>query len=123
MNLYFFLSKAMPAWENVWNEKGGRLTISPPTTLFDQTFEKIVLLLAGSSLESATTDLLEEGTEEGLIIGVVASRRARGDRIELWLGGKVASTPAPSGWVEALKKVLNGELGESMETGKFKKHF
>lgn len=73
--------------------QGGRLTISPSPALFDSTFERIVLLLAGSALEAATTDILNGPAEvgaakEGLVIGVVASRRARGDRIELWLGGK-----------------------------------
>lgn len=124
MNLYFFRSKAMPAWEDAWNEKGGRLTLSPPTHAFDNIFEQLVLLLGGSDLEAATSELLLKNGftgEEGLIIGVVASRRARGDRIEIWLGGRAERTAPGGEWIEALKKTTENAL--DIDVGKYKKHF
>ncbi|GAA5940805.1 eukaryotic translation initiation factor 4E [Sporobolomyces koalae] len=138
MNLHFFRTGISPTWEDPYNEKGGRLTISPPAALFDPIYERLVLLLAGSSLELATSDLLtNEGPspvskrpptpgppQEGLIMGVVASRRARGDRIELWVGGKEKREPTPGDWIDRLKEVLAEQLEmPELRTSKYKKHF
>jgi len=43
-------------------------------------------------------------------MGVVASRRARGDRIELWIGGKAKREPTPGDWIDRLKEVLADQL-------------
>lgn len=100
------------------------MTISPQAALFDSIYERLVLLLAGSSLELSTSSLLAtEGPspaskrpptpgpiQEGLIMGVVASRRARGDRIELWVGGKQKKEPTPGDWIDRLKEVLADQL-------------
>ncbi|KAL8279173.1 hypothetical protein RQP46_008429 [Phenoliferia psychrophenolica] len=111
---------------------GGRITISPPSALIDACFERLVLAVAGSSLEAATSEIIASpdsgpgrtGIPEGLIIGAVASRRARGDRIELWLAGAKPREPAPSGWVDILKECLATELDmPELRSGKFKKHF
>lgn len=110
------------AWEAIENEKGGRLTISPPSQNFDACYERLILLLAGSSLESGAAELLKEGGVEGFVTGVVASRRPRGDRIELWLGGKDNTAP-PQPWVEALKEVLGNELEmPELKASKYKRH-
>lgn len=95
--------------------QGGRLTISPPLAIFDLVYESLVLLLAGSSLEAGASERLNPaGTDpkkpEGIVTGVVASRRARGDRIELWLGGREERTPPPNEWIEQLKDALGDEL-------------
>jgi hypothetical protein len=45
-----------------------------------------------------------------MIMGVVASRRARGDRIELWVGGKAKKEPTPGDWIDRLKEVLADQL-------------
>ncbi|GAA5923882.1 hypothetical protein JCM1841_001423 [Sporobolomyces salmonicolor] len=138
MNLHFFRTGISPTWEDPYNEKGGRLTISPSAHLFDMIYERLILLLAGSALELGTSDLLQtEGPapgskrpptpgppQEGLIMGVVASRRARGDRIELWLGGRQKREPAPGDWIDRLKEVLAAELEmPELRTSKYKKHF
>ncbi|GAA5838811.1 hypothetical protein JCM3766R1_004216 [Sporobolomyces carnicolor] len=138
MNLHFFRTGISPTWEDPYNEKGGRLTISPPAALFDPIYERLVLLLAGSSLELATSSLLAtEGPspvskrpptpgplQEGMIMGVVASRRARGDRIELWVGGKAKKEPTPGDWIDRLKEVLADQLEmPELRTSKYKKHF
>ncbi|KAM0752736.1 translation initiation factor eIF4e [Meredithblackwellia eburnea MCA 4105] len=133
-NLHFFREGITPTWEDPWNEKGGRLTITPPLVQLDSIYERLVLLLAGSALESGVSDLLKAqpnpnpnpkgAGKEGLIMGVVASRRARGDRIELWLGGREKKEPTPMEWVDRLKECLSEELGmPELKTGKFKKHF
>ncbi|KWU46970.1 translation initiation factor eIF4e [Rhodotorula sp. JG-1b] len=151
MNLHFFRTGITPTWEDPFNEKGGRLTISPSAHLFDSIYERLILLLAGSALELSASELLHsEGgpnaadgkkrgnnataaaagnnnngpVVEGMVNGVVASRRARGDRIEVWLGGKKRKEPAPGPWIDALKEVLSEELGlPEVRTGKYKKHF
>lgn len=43
-------------------------------------------------------------------MGVVASRRARGDRIELWVGGKAKREPTPGDWIDRLKEVLADQV-------------
>jgi len=138
MNLHFFRTGISPTWEDPYNEKGGRLTISPPAQFFDPIYERLVLLLAGSSLELGTSELLQtEGPapsskrpptpgppQEGMIMGVVASRRARGDRIELWIGGKAKREPTPGDWIDRLKEVLADQLEmPELRTSKYKKHF
>ncbi|GAA6049769.1 hypothetical protein JCM3770_002152 [Rhodotorula araucariae] len=138
MNLHFFRSGINPTWEDPYNEKGGRITISPSAALFDSIYERLVFLLAGAALELGTSDLLlTEGPapgskrpptpgppQEGQINGVVASRRARGDRIEIWLGGREKKTPVPGEWLDRFKEVLAAELEDpAMRTAKYKKHF
>lgn len=64
--------------------QGGRLTISPPAAIFESTYERLVLLLAGSVIECSARDALQAAAagdstreiKEGRIVGVVASRRA-----------------------------------------------
>lgn len=64
--------------------QGGRITISPNANIFDYVYERLVLLLAGASLEIQAAELPQgegaaaEGKSKqlGLINGVVASRRA-----------------------------------------------
>ena len=100
------------------NKLGGRLTISLPNNLLDSTFSALVLLLVGSIVE---IDALPTQESHGGICGVVASRRQRGDRIEVWLGGP----EEPNGqWVDRVKEVLARELGmPDIEQGRYKKHF
>ncbi|GAA5856765.1 hypothetical protein JCM8547_008830 [Rhodosporidiobolus lusitaniae] len=139
MNLHFFRTGISPTWEDPYNEKGGRITISPSAHAFDSVYERLILLLAGASLEIQAAELLlSEGPspngkprpanagppQVGLINGVVASRRARGDRIELWLGGAQKKEPAPPEWLERLREVLAVELEDpALRTAKYKKHF
>ncbi|GAA5988429.1 hypothetical protein JCM11641_005339 [Rhodosporidiobolus odoratus] len=126
-NLHFFRSGISPTWEDPYNEKGGRITISPHATNFDSVYERLVLLCGGASLEIQASELLQaEGSDrgEGMIMGVVASRRARGDRIELWLGGKQKKEPAPMDWINHLRQVLSQELEDpALANAKYKKHF
>ncbi|BGP24772.1 translation Initiation factor eIF-4e [Rhodotorula toruloides] len=138
-NLHFFRTGISPTWEDPYNEKGGRLTISPSPVTFDSIYERLILLLAGSSLEIQTSHILRtEGPSpnskrnpsappadlpEGMVMGVVASRRARGDRIEVWVGGKGKKEPAPMEWVDRFKEVLGDELGlAELKTSRYKKH-
>lgn len=113
----------MIAWEAPENAKGGRFTISPSSATFDLTFERLILLLAGSALESTASTLLNNPSAEGYITGVVASRRPRGDRIELWLGGKDMNGPPGQEWLEKLKEALAEELEmPELRNTKYKRH-
>lgn len=51
-----------------------------------------------------------------LVCGVVANRRARGDRIEIWLGGE---TVPDMSWVEQVREHISKELG--VDVGKWRK--
>lgn len=58
--------------------QGGRLTITPDSRKFELVFERLIMLLAGSSLEAAATALGGEDVDasaEGFVTGAVASRR------------------------------------------------
>ncbi|KDE08927.1 hypothetical protein MVLG_01020 [Microbotryum lychnidis-dioicae p1A1 Lamole] len=126
-NLHFFRAGVSPTWEDPWNSKGGRLIIQPTPAMFETVFERLVFLLAGSAVEVAASEILKKAgksSKEGFIIGAVASRRARGDRIEVWLGGTEKVTPAPSEWIEAIKERLSEELElPEVKTGKYRMHF
>ncbi|GAA5820234.1 hypothetical protein JCM11251_005535 [Rhodosporidiobolus azoricus] len=132
-NLHFFRSGISPTWEDPYNEKGGRITISPHANLFDAVYERLILLSAGASLEIQAAELVQNGgknastagpSPDGMIMGVVASRRARGDRIEVWLGGKEKREAAHPDWIASLKEVIAQELElPELRTVKFKKHF
>ncbi|SCZ88581.1 BZ3500_MvSof-1268-A1-R1_Chr2-1g04504 [Microbotryum saponariae] len=126
-NLHFFRAGVSPTWEDPWNSKGGRLIIQPTPAMFETVFERLVFLLAGSAVEVAASEILKKAgksSKEGFIIGAVASRRARGDRIEVWLGGTEKVTPAPSEWIEAIKERLSEELElPEIKTGKYRMHF
>ncbi|KAH8929244.1 hypothetical protein BT69DRAFT_1276518 [Atractiella rhizophila] len=125
-NLHFFRQPVQPLWEDPYNRTGGRLTLSPSPNVIDVLFIRLLLLLAGSSLEHTAHSLLNdpeyqppppptpssragkkppEGTG-GVVAGLVASRRDRGNRIELWLtGSRVGEGPAME-WVERVKVAL-----------------
>ncbi|KAK4046533.1 hypothetical protein OIV83_005985 [Microbotryomycetes sp. JL201] len=128
-NLHFFRTGVSPTWEDPWNAKGGRLTISPPAAVFESVYEKLLLLVAGSVLEMQATQAHEENKakkseERGQIVGVVASRRARGDRIEVWLGGTDKLQPPNTEWIDKLKESLSEKLGmPELRGGKYKRHF
>ncbi|SCV71967.1 BQ2448_4661 [Microbotryum intermedium] len=126
-NLHFFRAGVSPTWEDPWNSKGGRLIIQPTPAMFETVFERLVFLLAGSAVEVGASEILKKAgksSKEGFIIGVVASRRARGDRIEVWLGGTEKVMPAPSEWIEAIKERLSEELElPEIKTGKYRTHF
>jgi hypothetical protein len=71
-NMFCFIQDVEPMWEDPVNQKGGRLTIHMQTKL-DDVFEWILLAFIGAAL-------FDHG-----VVGIVVSKRYRGDRIELWL--------------------------------------
>ncbi|ORY75969.1 hypothetical protein BCR35DRAFT_124475 [Leucosporidium creatinivorum] len=107
-------------------EQGGRFLLLPPKALFHPIFERLILLLAGSSLEQLILDqpitLARFEEEEGTLVGVVANRRLQGDRIELWVAGGRKGSKASKGWLQRLKKVLVKELLVDEESLKYKRH-
>ncbi|CAO3641294.1 unnamed protein product [Cunninghamella blakesleeana] len=72
-NLYCFHKGVEPMWEDETNKDGGRLTLCPARGQLDELFDWLLCSFAGGSL-------LTFG-----MVGIVFSRRARADRIELWL--------------------------------------
>ena len=106
-NLTMFRAGIAPVWEDPWNAKGGRVIISPANGLLDYCWERAVLLLAGNSIESDCS----AGEGSGSLLGVVGSKRPRGDRVEIWIAGpKVGVPPAPE-WLERIR----GRLAEELE--------
>ena len=70
-NIYCFKQGVEPMWEDPVNEQGGSLTIN--SKQLDNLFEWLVCAFVGGSL-------YVDG-----VVGLIVSRRNRGDRIELWL--------------------------------------
>lgn len=63
------------------------MTITPDSRKFELVFERLIMLLAGSSLEAATTGLGGEtvdSAEEGFVTGAVASRRMVSSIVPDW---------------------------------------
>ncbi|KAG0147652.1 hypothetical protein CROQUDRAFT_42537, partial [Cronartium quercuum f. sp. fusiforme G11] len=115
-NLHFFKVGVNPVWEDPWNVKGGRLTISTTLSNLDPTFESLVLLLAGGVIE------LDSG-KGGKVVGIVGSRRSRGDRIEIWLSGDQIGQSPQENWIKKVHEILIRELGTTdVKAAKFKRH-
>jgi hypothetical protein len=73
-NLYCFEKGVEPMWEDEMNKNGGRLIVCPGKCIsLDDLFDWLLCAFVGGQL-----------TAEGMV-GLVLSRRARFDRIELWL--------------------------------------
>ncbi|KAI7870501.1 uncharacterized protein EV154DRAFT_431694 [Mucor mucedo] len=74
-NLFCFINGVEPMWEDKVNEKGGRLTITIQNNgkHLDDVSEWIICALVGG------------GIYDYGVVGIVVSKRNRGDRIELWL--------------------------------------
>jgi len=145
MNFHFFRDGVEPVWEDKWNASGGRLTISPPPALLDALFLRLLLLLAGASLDHTALLLSKDssynppppptpgstrggkppiiGQGEGNVVGLVASRRNRGDRIEIWIAGRKVGEPPAADWIDRLKEALAREGMDEMRGVKYKKHF
>ncbi|KAJ2962998.1 hypothetical protein NQZ79_g1971 [Umbelopsis isabellina] len=79
-NLYFFKQGIEPMWEDPVNARGGRITLSPTKMTLDELWEVVLCSFVGATCHNS-------------IVGVVMSRRGRGDRIEIWMDeqGKEAS--------------------------------
>ncbi|CED84923.1 protein ife-isoform a [Phaffia rhodozyma] len=117
-NLNFFREGVKPMWEDPMNAKGGRLTIACQKGQIDVMYTQIVLLLVGSVVEIDSCPTTSSG---GTICGAVASRRGRGDRIELWLGGE---TTPDANWITRVKDVLATQLNmPEIRDVKYRKHF
>ncbi|KAG0238013.1 hypothetical protein BGW41_008278 [Actinomortierella wolfii] len=111
-NLHWFKKGIKPIWEDPKNKYGGRLTICPPRALLDVVWETVLILMAGDVL-----DLNGEGT------GAVFARRARGDRIEVWLGSD--DTPEALAHIRGrlAHELASSGADELVRIAKYKKHF
>ncbi|KAG0182295.1 translation initiation factor eIF4E [Apophysomyces sp. BC1021] len=108
-NLYCFRTGVEPMWEDKVNQNGGRLTMCPTKTAMDEAFEWILCSFVGGNLY-----------DHGLV-GLVLARRARGDRIELWLDDS-----ASQGTIPALKERMCSLMPvhhEMINAARFKKHY
>ena len=82
-NLYCFIQGVAPMWEDSTNKNGGRLTLCPNKTDIDELFDLVLASFIGGIL-----------SEFGMV-GVVLSKRNRGDRIELWLDDSASIDTMP----------------------------
>ncbi|CAG8488195.1 2247_t:CDS:2 [Dentiscutata erythropus] len=107
-NLNFFKNDIQPLWEDEHNEKGGKLTLSPPRHQLNNLWDTIVMLLAG--------DIIDSGDN---ICGAICARRSRGDRVEIWIGSQATDED-----VDEIKKGLAVELGsKDVLKVRYKKHY
>ncbi|KAG0079340.1 hypothetical protein BGZ92_001066 [Podila epicladia] len=111
-NLHWFKKGIKPMWEDPRNKYGGRLTICPPRALLDVVWETVLILMAGDVL-----DHHGEGT------GAVFARRARGDRVEVWLGSD--DTPEALAHIRGvlIQELTASGADELVRAAKYKKHF
>ncbi|KAF9183839.1 hypothetical protein BGZ50_004000 [Haplosporangium sp. Z 11] len=111
-NLHWFKKGIKPMWEDPKNKYGGRLTLCPPRALLDTVWETVLILMAGDVL-----DHHGEGT------GAVFARRARGDRVEVWLGAD--DTPEALAHIRGvlIQELTASGADELVRTAKYKKHF
>lgn len=79
-----------------YRTQGGRVLIFPPSEIIDSVCERLILLLAGSSLDFSS--------EGGTVVGVMATRRRGGDRLELWLAGRREGEAPRMEWVREVKE-------------------
>ncbi|KAH8549630.1 hypothetical protein BGW37DRAFT_502053 [Umbelopsis sp. PMI_123] len=107
-NLYFFKQGVEPMWEDPINSKGGRMTLSPTKMALDEIWEVVLSAFVG-------------GTCHNSVVGVVMSRRGRGDRIEIWMDeqGREASDQVRT----LLLRYLPPLIQDVVQLAKYKKHF
>ncbi|KAI8980380.1 hypothetical protein BDB01DRAFT_762280 [Pilobolus umbonatus] len=76
-NFFCFIEGVEPMWEDKVNEKGGRLMVDIQHHSLDEMTEYCICAFVGGNL-------FDLG-----VVGIVISKRQRGDRIELWLDESV----------------------------------
>ncbi|KAF9921828.1 hypothetical protein FBU30_008108 [Linnemannia zychae] len=111
-NLHWFKKGIKPMWEDPRNKFGGRLTLCPPRAMLDVVWETVLILMAGDVL-----DYRGEST------GAVLARRARGDRVEVWIGAD--DTPEALAHIRGVlaQELASSGADELVRTAKYKKHF
>ncbi|CAI2170882.1 3218_t:CDS:2 [Funneliformis geosporum] len=105
-NFHIFKDKIKPMWEDPANANGGKWVISMRNTqLLDRCWTWLVYSLVGEELD-----------ENDDICGAVMSRRARGDRIAVWVRDK-DNVPVINGIGRRLLKILDlqNEKGIGMD--------
>ncbi|GES84083.1 translation initiation factor eIF4e [Rhizophagus clarus] len=105
-NFHIFKDKIMPMWEDPANANGGKWVISMKSPqLLDRCWSWLVYALVGEELD-----------ENDDICGAVMSRRARGDRIAVWVRDK-DNVPVINGIGRRLLKILDlqNEKGIGMD--------
>lgn len=105
-NFHIFKDKIKPMWEDPANANGGKWVISMRSTqLLDRCWTWLVYSLVGEELD-----------ENDDICGAVMSRRARGDRIAVWVRDK-DNVPVINGIGRRLLKILDlqNEKGIGMD--------
>ncbi|KAI8350124.1 translation initiation factor eIF 4e-like domain-containing protein [Blakeslea trispora] len=107
-NLYCFVQGVQPMWEDPVNAKGGRLVIS--SHLLDSLFEWLLCAFVGAQL-------FDDGC-----VGIVVSKKSRGDRVELWFDQLMTQDKIPS-LKEKLCGLLSSTCHHEINAGRFKKHF
>ncbi|KAI5481448.1 hypothetical protein MNV49_004204 [Pseudohyphozyma bogoriensis] len=126
-SLSFFRAGIKPEWEDVANAKGGRITFNPPGDRKDEMFGRLLLLVAGNSIEARIQEHPDysSNARNGHITGIVGACR-RNDfsshRIEIWVANRVPDLSVGSEWIACLKDILAVELSLSPEAIPYKKH-
>ncbi|KAI9307538.1 translation initiation factor eIF 4e-like domain-containing protein [Cunninghamella echinulata] len=109
-NLYCFHQGVEPMWEDPVNKEGGRLTLCPGKNILDECFDWLLCSFVGGSLISYG------------MVGIVLSKRARADRIELWLDAS-AHSDILSNLRTKLIELLPPSVHDIIISSKYKKHY
>lgn len=71
--------------------------------MVEPVFERLVLALVGGLVE-------QECGDGGAILGIVGSKRNRGDRCEIWVGGQTQETAPTDAWLESVRARVGQEI-------------
>ncbi|KAI9483307.1 MAG: translation initiation factor eIF 4e-like domain-containing protein [Benjaminiella poitrasii] len=83
-SLYCFISGVQPMWEDETNKRGGRLVMTIyKAMLLDVLFERLLCAFVGAHL-------YEDG-----VVGIIVSKRYKGDRIEIWFNKAINQDELP----------------------------
>ncbi|KAL9545487.1 hypothetical protein MBANPS3_007129 [Mucor bainieri] len=110
-NIFCFIHGVEPMWEDPVNKDGGRLFVTVnDSQRLDELFEWILCAFVGGNF-------VEDG-----VVGVVVSKRFRGDRIEFWFDKSADQSKMPE-FKNKLYALLASTCHDVIKAGRYKKHF
>ncbi|KAL8286978.1 hypothetical protein RQP46_003984 [Phenoliferia psychrophenolica] len=99
---WFFREGVLPVYEDHRNVFGGKISLSLPRHALSRVFLDLALSLAGSTLDA-------ELPTPQIVVGIVACRREKQDRLEVWLGARHQYGSVAHEWVRDVREWLKEE--------------
>ncbi|ORX61462.1 translation initiation factor eIF4e [Hesseltinella vesiculosa] len=109
-NLYCFVQGVEPMWEDPINRQGGRLTVYPERMHLDLVWDWLLASFVGGNLMGHD------------MVGLVVSKRTRGDRLELWLKTPLTASATAQLRAKLIDLIPMSACHDYFRTAHFKKH-